>query len=107
MKILLDECVNRRLALLIEGHDVSTVAAMGWTGVKNGALLARAGSAFDAFVTLDQGIAFQHDVSKLPLAVIVVRARTNRLADLAPLVPDLLRLLEQRPPRGVHALGPV
>lgn len=40
MKLLLDECIDRRLAKDLEGHDVTTVPQMGWAGVKNGALLA-------------------------------------------------------------------
>lgn len=54
MRLLLDECVDRRLARDIVGHEVSTVGDLGWAGVKNGALLARAAGQFDVFVTVDE-----------------------------------------------------
>ena len=59
MKILLDECVDRRLATEIYGHDVNTVPQMGWAGIKNGDLLALAENSFDLFVTVDRNLSFQ------------------------------------------------
>ena len=56
MRILLDEDVPRRLASLLIGHEVTTVPQAGWAGVKNGKLLALAGSRFDLFVTMDRNI---------------------------------------------------
>lgn len=93
MKVLLDECVDRRLARDITGHEVLTVTAMGWAGVKNGELLARAETTFDVFVTVDRNLAFQQNTVKYALAVVVLRARSNRLVDLRPLVPRLLEVL--------------
>ena len=93
MRLLLDECVDRRLARDISGHEVATVVDLGWAGVRNGALLARAAGQFDVFVTVDRNLAFQQRIDNLPFAVIVLRARTNRLVDLKPLVPLLLQLL--------------
>ncbi len=52
MRILLDECVDRRLALQIIGHDVQTVPEAGWAGLKNGELLSRAQLDFDVFITV-------------------------------------------------------
>ena len=93
MRLLLDECVDRRLARDISGHEVATVVDLGWAGVRNGALLARAAGQFDVFVTVDRNLAFQQRIDNLPFAVVVLRARTNRLVDLKPLVPRLLQLL--------------
>lgn len=93
MKILLDECVDRRLAREITGHEVHTVTGLGWVGVKNGELLGRAEDSFDAFVTVDRNLAFQQNVVKYSLAVVVLCARSNRLVDLRPLIPRLLELL--------------
>jgi len=90
---LLDECVDRRLARDIVGHDVSTVHGLGWSGIHNGALLTRAAGLFDFFVTVDRNLAFQQRIEVLPFAVLVLRARTNRLVDLRQLVPLLLRVL--------------
>ena len=93
MRLLLDECIDRRLARDISGHDVSTVVGLGWDGVQNGALLARAAGLFDAFVTVDRNLVFQQRVENLPFAVVVLRAPSNRLVDLRPLVPLLLQTL--------------
>jgi hypothetical protein len=90
VRVLLDECVDWRLARDIVGHDVKTARQMGWTTVKNGELLALAGGQFDAFVTVDRNLCFQQDLVSYPIAVIVLRAKTNRLVDLKPLVPKLL-----------------
>lgn len=95
MRILLDECVDRRLANAIDGHEVSTVTGLGWMGLRNGALLSAAAGRFDLFVTVDRNLAFQHRVEKLSFAVVVLRARTNRLVDLLPLVPALHRVLPE------------
>ena len=90
MRVLLDECVDWRLARHIAGHDVKTARQMGWTTIKNGELLALASQAFDVFVTVDRNLSFQQNVGRLPIAVIVIAAPTNRLADLIRGVPDLL-----------------
>lgn len=90
MKVFLDECVNRRILRHIVGHDVRTARQMGWTSVKNGALLALCASEFEIFVTVDKNLPHQHKLADLDLAVIVLDSRSNRLADLLPLVPPLL-----------------
>jgi hypothetical protein len=101
VKLLLDECVDRRLARDIHGHEVRTVVEIGWAGVQNGALLARAAGQFDAFVTVDRNLAFQQRVDSLPFAVVVPRAPTNRLVDLRTLVPLLLHALPTLQPGEV------
>ena len=50
MKVLLDECVTHELRPMVTGHDVYTVAYLGWSGTRNGQLIARA--AADAFNAL-------------------------------------------------------
>lgn len=95
--MLLDECVDRRLAKELSGHEVKTVPQAGWAGLKNGALLGRAEGQFDAFVTVDRNLPSQQSLSRFAIAVIVVRARSNRLADLRQLVPSLLTALTQAP----------
>lgn len=93
MKILLDECVDERLAHDIAGHDVLTVRQMGWKGKQNGALLALAAQHFEAFVTTDRNLSFQQNIKRFSLAVLVLTAPTNRLSDLRPVVPALLTAL--------------
>jgi len=61
---------------------------MGWTTIKNGERLALAGGQFEVFVTVDRNLSFQQNLISYPIAVIVLRAKTNRLADLKPLAPN-------------------
>jgi hypothetical protein len=89
VRVFLDECVDWRLARDLVGHEVLTARQMGWTSIRNGELLALASQAFDVFVTVDRNLAFQQNVETLEIAVVVLRAPTNRLADLKPLVPEL------------------
>jgi predicted nuclease of predicted toxin-antitoxin system len=93
MRVLLDECLPRRLKRHLPGHEVSTVTEEGWAGRKNGDLLRIAAGRFDVLVTADKGQPHQQDIRALPLGVIVLRARTNRLESLLPLVPGLLAAL--------------
>ena len=97
MNVFLDECIDRRFAKNISGHDVKTAQQMGWTGVKNGALLALAAAQFDAFVTVDRNLSYQQDLTHVDLAVLVLRAKSNRLADLVPLAAKLLSALATAP----------
>ena len=67
---------------------------LGWAGTRNGALLRQIGEGgFAAFVTIDKGIEFQQRVAALPFGVITLRARTNDIADLRPLMPEVLAAL--------------
>ena len=84
MRVLLDECVDRRLARDITGHDVTTVPQMGWATIKNGDLLALAE---------DRNVSFQQNLPRFSIAVVVLRAQSNRLFDLGVLVPQLLAAL--------------
>jgi hypothetical protein len=90
MRILLDECLPRRLKQHLLGHDVRTVPEMGWSGKKNGDLLQlMAGHGFEVFLTADQNLRHQQNLSACGVAVIVLIAASNRLADLSPLMPSV------------------
>ena len=105
MKVLLDECVDWRLARDIVGHEVKTARRMGWTTVTNGALLSLAAAHFDAFVTVDRNLSFQQNLGTFPIAVIVLRAKTNRLADLRPFVPSLMAAIASAAPGAAKVIG--
>jgi len=105
VKIVLDECVDWRLAREIPGHEVRTARQMGWATIANGELLALAAQSFDAFVTVDRNLSFQQHLPTFSIAVVVLRAKTNRLSDLLPLVPDLLAVLAQARSGGVTFVG--
>lgn len=93
MRILLDECVPRRLKADIVGHEVSTVHDERWLGAKDAMLLRRAEGRFDVLVTVDQGLPQQHSIAQYSFAIVVLRARHTRYQELLPLVPRLLQAL--------------
>jgi len=105
MRILLDESLPRDLAPLLAGHEAVTVQAAGWSGVQNGHLLALAATQFDVFLSADRNIEFQQNLKTLPIAIIVLRARNNRIQALALLLPELLQLLNHLAPRTLRKVG--
>ena len=105
MRILLDESLPRDLRARLPGHDIATVVGCGWSGIKNGRLLALAATRFDVFLTADQNLEFQQNLSSLPLAVFVVAAVSNRMESIEPLLPELLKALESFAPRSLRRVG--
>jgi hypothetical protein len=93
-RVLLDECVPRQLGKHLSPHLVSTVTRSGWSGIKNGALLKLASQAFDVFVSVDRGLLYQQQIATLPIAVILLRARSNDINDLTPLAPKTMAAIE-------------
>jgi hypothetical protein len=103
--VLVDECVDWRLSRDLVGHDVKTARQMGWSTIRNGELLASAAKEFDVFVTVDRNLSFQQNLPAFSIAVIVLRAKTNRLSDLRLLVPDLLAAIPTAKPGAVTYVG--
>jgi hypothetical protein len=101
VKVLLDECLPKRLAGLLVGHEVFTVRQLNWLGLTNGRLLLAANPQFDVFLTVDKNLVSQQNLTGLRIAVIVLRARSNKIEDLGPLVPQLLPLLASVQPSTV------
>jgi hypothetical protein len=93
VKILLDENLDWRLGRDFVGHQVESVPLIGWAGLKNGALLAAASTRFDVLLTMEGSIAHQQNLADHSIAVIALKARSNRLADTRPLVPKVLATL--------------
>jgi hypothetical protein len=98
VRVFLDECVDGRLSRDIVGHEVKTARQMKWTALENGALLSLASKHFDVFVTVDRNLSFQQNLSAFPIAVVVLRATSNRLTDLRLLIPQLLAAIPSVPP---------
>ena len=95
MRVLLDECVPRKLKRELPGHEVLTVTERGWSGVKNGELLALAVAEFDAFLTVDQNLKYQQNLQTFPIGILILVARNNRLKTLLPLMPDVREALAE------------
>ena len=100
MRLLLDESVPSRLRRSLSDHYVRTVVEMGWSGIKNGKLLALAAVDFDAFITVDKNLPFQQNLATLPIALAVLDAVSNELPILVPLVLALLRELASPRPKS-------
>jgi hypothetical protein len=105
LRVLLDECVDVRLAASLANIEVRTVADQGWLGISNGQLLALAAAEFDVFVTVDRNLPFQQHLAKFDIAVILLRAKTNRIADLIALVPELVSVMPNAKSGVVTPIG--
>ena len=105
MRILLDENLPVDLASDLAGHQVDTIVGLGWAGVANGELLRRAAGKYDAFLTMDRNLEHQQNLSVLPFGVLVLRAPSNRLIHLRPLIPGVLDNLTSLGPGQVRLIG--
>ena len=107
MRLLLDECVPRPLKRELTGHDVSTVVERGWSSKRNTELLRlMLAEGFEGFLTVDQNVPFQQNVAASGIAVLVVVARTNRLKELLPLVPQMIEALSKVLPGELISVDP-
>lgn len=105
MRVILDECLPRKLGLLLTGHEVTTVQRAGWAGIVNGKLLAKMAGQCDALITVDQNLPAQQNTAALPFGIIVLRTPTNQLADLQPLGPQILAALGKLQPGQVTVVS--
>jgi hypothetical protein len=78
---------------------------MGWASIENGELLALAERSFEVFATVDRNLSYQQNLTSYSIAVIVVRVKSNRLAELKPLVPRLLSALASARPGKALLVG--
>ena len=96
MRILLDECVTKKLKPLLSAFNVKTVAEMGFSGLKNGKLLAATQEAgFDILLTIDKNMDYQQNISKFRLSIIVFDVKNSNIKYLQPLVPKFIQLIEE------------
>lgn len=105
MRVLLDECLPKKLKRLLSGHEVWTVVEKGWSGKRNGDLLALAQTEFDALLTVDRNLRFQQRVARFEIGVIVLAVPRNTLEELQPLMPATLEALESLKYGQVVELG--
>lgn len=95
MRVLLDENLPHKLRELFENNiEVITVRYRGWQGKGNGELLRIAANEFDAFIIMDQGIPNQQNLSEIKIGIIVLKAKSNRFEDLAPLISQVNTVLK-------------
>ncbi|MCX7722689.1 MAG: DUF5615 family PIN-like protein [Verrucomicrobiae bacterium] len=106
MRILIDECLNWRLARALTGHYAVSVQKKGWGGLKNSELLALAEKEFDVFITGDRNLSFQQTVSTFKIAVVVLHAPSTQLHHTLPLMPKVLAALPTLKPGQVLNVYP-
>ncbi|CDH47576.1 conserved hypothetical protein [Candidatus Contendobacter odensis Run_B_J11] len=104
MRILLDENFPVDFAKLLVGDEVTTlhVHNLGWSGIKNGELLRRASRICEVFITLDRNLEFQQNTKVLPFGVVILCARSNRIADLTPYIESLLEAANRVTPGQIE-----
>ncbi len=107
MKLLLDECLPRKLKNHLPSHQCQTVPEAGWVGKKNGELLLLAEkSGYEVFLTLDRGMEYEQNLTGRKIAIVLVSARSSQLADLLPQMPAILETLRSvRAGQLVHVHG--
>ncbi|MEA5619972.1 DUF5615 family PIN-like protein [Cronbergia sp. UHCC 0137] len=106
MRILLDECAPRPLKRQLAEYDIKTVVEMGWSGKKNGELLQlMIQEGFTILLTTDQNLRYQQNLEQVGVAVVVLVAQSNKLADLLPLLPDARNVLNTIVPGSVIEVG--
>jgi len=105
VRVLLDENLPRALAAEMAGHEVSTVQAAGWSGTTNGELLRRANRSFDVLLSMDRGLQHQQDLRTLNLRIVIIRAPSNRMVHLGPLVGSILNTLASLPSGQLRVVG--
>jgi len=106
MRILLDECAPRPLKRELADYEIRTVVEMGWSGKKNGELLQlMSKEGFTVLLTTDQNLRYQQNLEQARVAVVVLVARSNRLPDLVPLLPDVRNVLSAIVPGEVIEVG--
>ena len=105
MKIILDECLPRRLVRDLHPYLATTVPREGWEGIKNGALLKLIISAFDVFITLDSNLVHQQNLDGVDLCIITLHAVNSRYETLEPMVSDICKAISKATPGMVIHIG--
>ncbi len=96
MKVLLDECVTKRLKSYLADFEVYTVVEMGWSGVKNGKLMSLCISHnFDMILTIDKNMMYQQNLEKYPITILILNSLTSKLEELILFIPSFTRQIHQ------------
>ena len=89
MKVILDECLPRRILRDLSDHSATTVPRQGWAGITNGVLLERVEPEFDVFITMDSNIMHQQNMDELKVCLVVLHGTNSNYETLQPLVPEI------------------
>jgi len=105
MRVLLDECLPKKLKRSLAGHEVKTEPECGWAGCKNGHLLGLAQEHFDVFLTVDRNLSFQQSLERYDIAVVVLVAASNAIEVLEPLMLSVIQILPSLRPGVIVQIG--
>jgi len=106
MRVFLDACVDPRVVDLFAGHEVRTAFEMGWHQLKDHILLPLVQDRFDVVVTIDQGMAYEHNLKKLRVGLVIVHVPKNKVEFYLPLTVELREAVEQvKSGEVVHIYG--
>src|SRR5256885_5315406 len=106
MKILIDECVQRKLKQNLSSHECQTVSDLGLAGTENGELLSLAEKrGFHILLTLDKGFACEQNLAGRTIAILILRAKSNRIEDLLPHVRACLAGISAIQPGHIEYIG--
>ncbi|MGA8408416.1 MAG: DUF5615 family PIN-like protein [Candidatus Acidiferrales bacterium] len=106
MKVLIDECLPRKIKNSLAMHECRTVPELGLAGQRNGELLSLAEKqGYEIFLTMDKGVEYEQNLQSRKLAIIILRAKSNRLGDLLPSLPDCVAHMETIKPGEVVSVG--
>jgi hypothetical protein len=93
MRLILDECLPKRLTRELPGHDSITVPMAGLAGMQNGDLLRQISGKFEGFLTIDGNLIHQQNTARLSFGMVVLGAPSNKIEDIRPLIPKILEAL--------------
>jgi predicted nuclease of predicted toxin-antitoxin system len=104
---LLDECVPIGMKTLLAAYGIASgsVRTAGFGSKKNGELLALAEGTWDVLLTTDKNLRYQQNLSGRNIAVVVMRAKTNRLQDLEPQLTACVQALQSVEPGQILEIG--
>ena len=105
MRIILDECLPRRLLRDLPDHVVTTVPRQGWAGITNGDLLRRVETEYDLFITMDSNIVHQQNLDGLKICLIILHGANSRYETLLPLLPKMLDAIKRAKSGSVFHVG--
>jgi len=96
MKIIIDECLPKRLTQLFPNHEVWTVPQIGLAGYTDTDLLNELDTReIDVFITIDSNIKYQQLFSNRHFGTIIIRSVSNRFSDLAHFKDDLNETIQK------------
>ena len=103
MKILLDECVTKKLKIYLKDFEVYTVNELGWNGAKNGKLMTLCvENAFDILLTIDKNMAYQQNMDKYKVSIAVLNAATSKIEELSLFIPAFILQAPALEPHKVY-----